>query len=417
MKRLLAWLAGTLLLLVLAAGGLLLAGLDSKPLVSRGETISPQSVAEARWLLYTNDPRRMQPGEARRAAIPAALIDDGINYLATRFMGGRGALLLTSDHAEIHLTRRLALPAGERFLNINATIRETEGQPHLASALIGTLPVPPRLVELCLELGIRLAGRDREWQLARQAIRELRFEPDRRRVVVAYVWEPALLAGARSIAINPDELARMRSAHEILVGLVDHLSAGSRVALPTLLGPMLDIGGSDQMANRRAAIFVLAAYLSERNLASFIPEARSWPKARQVWPTLLGRIDSAQHFVISAALAAWAGEPIADAIGVYKELADALHGSGFSFADLAADRSGSLFGDVLINHPARLDRLLQQPFGDNDLIPALNELPEALGERDFQRRFIRQGSPAYQQTIREIERRLAGLPLYKGLEK
>ena len=74
MTRLLA----VLLILLLAAGGLLIAVVDNKPLVSRSETISPIAVAQARWLFSSNDPRRLQAGEARRTAIPAALIDEGI---------------------------------------------------------------------------------------------------------------------------------------------------------------------------------------------------------------------------------------------------------------------------------------------------------------------------------------------------
>ena len=89
MTRLLAWLAGTLLVLGLAAGGLLLLALDSKPLVERGETISQAAVNQARWLFLTNDPRRLQAGEARRTVIPAALVDEGINYLAGRSLRGR----------------------------------------------------------------------------------------------------------------------------------------------------------------------------------------------------------------------------------------------------------------------------------------------------------------------------------------
>lgn len=417
MTRFLAWLAGTVFVLGLAAGGLFLAALDEQPLVNRSETISPRTVAQARWLLLTNDPRRLHPGEARRAAIPAALIDDGINYLATRFLTGRGALLLTAEVAEIHLTRRVPLLPGEHFLNIRAIVKESDGVPHLASARIGRLPLPAWLLEAALETGIRLAGYDREWQLGRQAIQELRFEPDRQRIVIAYRWEPALLERARSIAVSPDELVRLRSAHEMLAALVEPHTPGARLPLTALLGPLLDIAGGDQLANRRAAIFVLAAYLSERNLATFIPQAAAWPRARPVLPTLHGRHDSAQHFVISAALAAWAGEPIADAIGVYKELVDARHGSGFSFADLAADRAGTAFGELLLKQPERLDRFVKKPFVDTDLLPNLADFPDAMGERDFRRRFGGPGSPAYQQMAGEIERRLFALPLYSGLGK
>jgi len=415
--RLLAWLAGTLLLLVLAAGGLLVAAVDRQPLVSRGETVSPQSIAQARWLLLSNDPRRLRPGELRRTAMPAALIDDGVNYLATRFLQGRAALALGDGSAEVRLTRRLPFAAATLYLNLRLTLQEADGEPRLAALRIGSLDIPPGLAEFVLATGVRLAGHDREWQLARHAVRELRFDAGRQRIVIGYAWEPSLLDSARSLAIDREELARLRSAHEMLAGLLDHRAPRARVALPDILGPMLDIAGSDQRDNRRAAIFVLAAYLSEKNLVTLIPEAANWPRAKPVNLSLLGRLDSAQHFVISAALAAWAGEPLADAIGLYKEMDDIRHGSGFSFADLAADRAGTRFGEVLVRHPARLDRLLKQPFADTDLVPALADFPEYLGEGDFQRRYGRPGSPAYQQVIDAIDRRLFALPLYRGLER
>ncbi|MBI2275892.1 MAG: hypothetical protein HYU74_00930 [Dechloromonas sp.] len=417
MARLLAWLAGTLLVLGLAAGGLFFAALDRQALVSRSETISPNSVAQARGLLLTNDPRRLRSGEARRTAIPAALIDDGINYLATRFLRGRGALALDDGGAEIRLTVRAPLLPADHFLNFRATLRESDGQPRITSARLGRLPLPVWLLEPAFEAGIRQAGYDREWRLARQAFQEVRFEPERRQIVVAYRWQPALLEHARALAVTADELVRLRAAHEMLAALVAAQPPGSRLPLTTLLAPLLASDGNEQLAKRRAAIFVLAAYLSEKKLASFIPEAASWPKARPTLPTLFGRVDSAQHFVISAALAAWAGEPIADAIGVYKELIDARQGSGFSFADLAADRAGTAFGELLIKQPARLDRLLEKPIADADLLPALTDFPEAMGERDFRRRFGAPGSPAYQQLTSEIERRLFALPLYQGLGK
>jgi len=412
-KRLLAALAVTLLILMLAAGGLLLAALDSKPLVERSETISQNAVAQARWLLQSNDPRRLQPGDARRAEIPAALIDEGINFLASRNLRGRGALTLNEESAEIRISLRVPLLPGEHYINLRATVREAEGEPHLVSAAIGNLPVPPALVEFALARAIRLAGYEREWQIARQAIRSLEFEPKYQRVVVSYVWETALLERARNFAVNPQEVVRIRSAHEMLAALLDHKAPGSRVALTEILKPLLSVAGADQAENRRAALLALAAYLSEKDLAHVIPESRNWPRLRPVMVTVQGRYDSAQHFAISAALAAWAGEPIADAIGVYKELLDARHGSGFSFADLAADRAGTRFGERLKRDPERIDRLLAAEFTDGNIMPALNDLPEYLSEREFRRRFGGPGRPAYQQMIDEIEQRLDRLPLYQ----
>jgi hypothetical protein len=104
---------------------------------------------------------------------------------------------------------------------------------------------------------------------------------------------------------------------------------------------------------------------------------------------------------------------VADAIGVYKEMADSRHGSGFSFADLAADRAGTRFGELLNRKSPRLNALLDKELNDGDLIPVISDLPESISAVEFQRRFGNTNSPAYQQLTAEIERRLDALPLYK----
>jgi uncharacterized protein YfiM (DUF2279 family) len=412
-NRLFAWLAGTLLLLVLIASGLVLAALDSKPLVERSETISQAAVNQARWLFHTNDPRHLLPGEVRQTAIPAALIDEGINYLAGRSLHGRGALVLGEETAEIRISCRVALLPGKRYLNLTATFREGGGEPKIVAATLGLLPIPPQLLDWTLSTVIQSAGYGHEWALTRQAIRGLSFEPRRQRIVVSYVWEPALLDRARSIAFKPDDLVRIRSAQESLAALFDHHAPGQHIPLTSVLHATLDLNGADQHANRRAALLVLGVFLAEKNIATLIPEARSWPQLRPVALMLAGRNDSAQHFVVSATLAAWAGEPVANAIGVYKELADSQHGSGFSFADLAADRAGTRFGELLNRRDERLNALLEKEFNDSDVIPVISDLPESISAADFQRRFGNTSSPAYRQLTAEIERRLDAIPLYK----
>ena len=417
MTRLFAWLAGTLLLLVLAAGGLFLAALETRPLVNRSETISPAAINQARWLLYTNDPRRLQQGEARRAAIPASLIDEGINALASRGLKARGAFILSEETAEIRLSRRIPLLPGEHYLNLKTSIHEGSGEPKIVAAAIGQVAVPPIVAQALLDAAIRVAGYSHEWTLSRQAIRELTFDPARRLVIVGYVWEPSLLDRARAIAFSPEDLTRIRSAQESLAAMLDHYAPGRRIPLTGVLSATLDVGGSDQRENRRAALLVLGIYLAEKNIASLIPESRNWPQLRPVTMMLAGRNDSAQHFVISAMLAAWAGEPVADAIGLYKELTDAGHGSGFSFADLAADRAGTRFGELLNRNDRRLDILFNREILDRDLVPPLGGLPEYISAIDFQRHFGSTSSPAYRQLTAEIERRLDAMPLYQPEQK
>jgi hypothetical protein len=410
--RLLAWLAGTLLLLVLAAGGLLIGTVEEQPLVSRPATISPQSIAQARLLLLINDPRRLQAGDARRAVIPASLLDEAVNYAATRFLRGRAALKLSGERqAELTLSLQPQWLADIGHINVAATLDDADGLPTITALRLGPLPMPASLAEPLLGGLLSLSGYGREWQQLHAAIRQTRFEPQRQRLIVSYVWQPALLEQARALAASPADKTLIAAAHANLAGLLAHRTPGSQIALPEVLGPLLNADASP--GGQRAALLVLAAFLAERNLTALFPEAADWPRPPPVKLTLGGRYDSAQHFVISAALAAWAGEPLADAIGTYKELADARHGYGFSFADLAADRAGTAFGELLVARSPRLEALLAGEFSDAELLPALDGLPEYLRQREFRQRFGGPGQAAYEEQVAEIDRRLMALPLYR----
>ena len=211
--RCLAWLLAVLLLPLTVAAMVVLASLDQTALVTRGETISPRSIAQARSLLESNDPRRLHRGDQRTADIPAALIDEGINYLASRSLHGRGAFVLAEDTAEIRLTVRAPGPWTPRYLNLSAIFREAEGEPQVAAAKVGTLPIPSVLVEWLLASAVKAGGFGEEWQLTRQSIRQLVFEPARGMVGVTYVWEPGILDHARSRVFSPDDIAPVSYTH------------------------------------------------------------------------------------------------------------------------------------------------------------------------------------------------------------
>lgn len=413
MKAILKGLASLLGGLLLACLALAFLALEGTPLVSRDETISPATIALARALFHAHDPRHLAAGEAREINLPISLLDAGVNYLSSRTLHGRGQLQLTGERAELRLTVPVPGLGDCCFLNLRSHIGVSGSEPRLTQASLGALPLPPFLLEAAMRHAVRRAGYAPDWQLAQRAMRRLVFDATAQTVLIGYVWEPALLDNARATAISAADTDHLRRAQERLAALLDGQAPGSQVALVDLLNPLLRAGDTT-FAQQRASLLVVAAYLAQKNLASLIPAAAGWPPARPVVLTLLGRDDSAQHFVISAALAAWAGEPLADAVGLYKELADARHGSGFSFADLAADRAGSRFGKQLRERPSQMQaRLAARDFTDGDLAPPLTDLPEQLADEEFRRRFSEPGSPAYLQIAGEIERRLDRLPFYQ----
>lgn len=131
-------------------------------------------------------------------------------------------------------------------------------------------------------------------------------------------------------------------------------------------------------------------------------------------PTMHARHDLAQHFAVSMALTAVLGEKKAEAAGILKELLDAGEGgSGFSFADLAADLAGISLAKRMIDGPARLAKVAEG-FDVADYALAPKGLAEGMSLAEFEKRYggVRDGR--FTKMRDEIARRIAQLPGQMG---
>jgi hypothetical protein len=128
-------------------------------------------------------------------------------------------------------------------------------------------------------------------------------------------------------------------------------------------------------------------------------------------PTMFGRHDLAQHFFVSAALTAVLGAKAAGAAGVAKELLDARDGgSGFSFADLAADMSGVHFASRLIERPERVKALR---FRVADFAVGPKGLEEGMAMKDFEKKYGGTTDARYVKVRDDIAARVKALPGYR----
>lgn len=167
-----------------------------------------------------------------------------------------------------------------------------------------------------------------------------------------------------------------------------------------------------QVANRIR--FVALALYVERNRTVYLaPEANRLARSCE-WPegeiSLAGRTDLAKHWTLSAALASVLGSGAAVALGQWKELDDSLpHGSGFSFVDIAADRSG-LHVARRATDPAEAavwTRRLAKA-GEQQLFPlTLLTAQEGLSEQQFLDRYGTVETRNYRATVARIDRVLA----------
>lgn len=133
--------------------------------------------------------------------------------------------------------------------------------------------------------------------------------------------------------------------------------------------------------------------------------------------TARGRHDTLKHFLVSAALAAMLGEKEANLWGIGKELSDATRagGSGFSFADLAANRSGVRFARGVLS--GKLPSVgLARSFRTVNYVPSLEGLEEGLPLSEVLERFGGQGDPRFDAEIAKIDKRIESLPPYALLD-
>jgi hypothetical protein len=168
--------------------------------------------------------------------------------------------------------------------------------------------------------------------------------------------------------------------------------------------------GSDPVAHNRDAFVALAMYVVEGQTLDLAPPAVRLVKkcSKPAGDILLaGRVDLAKHWTFSAALASVLGTDTAGAMGEWKELDDSRpSGSGFSFVDLAADRSG-LHAARLGAEPATAAGAAQSlaRATERELFPlALLAAKEGLSEQQFLARYGNVRTQNYQAAIRSIDR-------------
>jgi hypothetical protein len=384
---------------------------QDQALVAQAAEPTPAAVNRARALLRRHDPRRQVPGNPGRLRLAQGELDLALAALPQALPGLRARVKLEGATALAQATWPLpANPLGP-YLNLSAEFVNTSAGLAPRHLRLGPLAVPDALAGWLAALAWGQLREHREWGPVARSVEGARLENGI--LTVTYRVPEALPQQLRSIALGPAEAATLAAYHAVLA---QTLGAGREpLPLPRLLAPLFQLaeargGGADEY---RAALLVAGVPLAEKSLATLVPEARSWAPLPRRAVTLAGRRDSAQHFAASALLAAHAGTPLARVIGLWKELEDSRGGSGFSFADLAADAAGTRLGEELATGRPAVARRLAAGAAESDLLPSLAGLPEKLDAAAFRARYGAPGDPRYAALAADIEAQVADLPIYR----
>ena len=415
LKTFLALLLVGIIGLPLAVIAALMLAFDDQPSLTRQADIKPESVARAKRIIERNDPRRMRPGMLRTIVVGGDDLDLAVNYLANQHGHGSASAKVLDGLARVQAS--LALPANPfgRFVNIEAIFAEAEGLPHIEMLRVGRLPVPGLVANQALQWGVRKWSGGAEAGVALDAIKRVTLRDGA--LMVTYEWSDALPGALAGMVLSAEDGERLK-AYQALVAKLSEASERGPLPMERVLQAMLALGAQragDAVAENRAALLTLAFFVNGKGLGVIYPAAQAWPRPAARNVTLTGRHDFAQHFSVSAALAAAAGSPLADAVGLFKEIDDSRGGSGFSFNDIAADRAGTRFGELATSDPtgaSRAQRLGASALAAVVIFPQVADLPEFMSEPEFKRRYGGTGGAEYKRMMSEIERRVAALPAY-----
>ncbi len=386
---------------------------DDKPKLQARAQLSPAQIGKVKRLFDRNDPRRLRSGSMVLARLGQDELDLALNYAANQYANAVTRLSIQQGKALFSATLPLPANVFGRYLNLQVEFQQTEKLPEINTIWLGSVPVPAFMAGI-FRYGLTALPLDIDWQQLIGRVKKIQFLPGL--LLMTYQWNPDLPGQLGGALLSVDEVEQIRVYQNRLSDL-SQIGKGT-VTLTQLLQPLFQLAAArseqgNAVQENRAVIRSLVFYVLQKELGKLAPEVMQWPHVLWRSVTLQQRDDLTKHYLVSAFLAADAGTPLADAVGLYKEMQDSRGGSGFSFNDLAADMAGTRLGEMAVanQESARLLQSFLAGAGEADIMPETADLPEFLSAAEFKRRFGGQQGEAYQQMMQMIERRIAALAI------
>jgi uncharacterized protein YfiM (DUF2279 family) len=411
------WLFALFILPALLLVGLFYAVTDGKPGLDRAVRVSLADLDRGRAIVDSLGLQHMHEGEVRQMTLSEADLDLGVNYLAHRF-APRATPGSASAHIELSrllVRASLPLPGLPRFVNLELALAQG-GEVLTPEALrVGRLPLPVGLASDLLTWGLARSARGQPYAADLAAARSLlnSAQISGQTLALRFTWHDA------AVETMADSIVSHGVDEAVLAQYRQRLNQVDSHEFAVLLGAAFALaqersGQHDPLIENRAALTTLA----EKALGGRLLTHRGVVKPnRHTGLRLAGREDTSQHFSLSAFIAAMGSGGLSDLAGVYKELDDAKPGgSGFSFNDLAADRAGSRLGEACTHSRAAALKMQARLAGIRDsrvFLPAIDDLPEAISQAEFQRIYGGVDQSAYRRMLEQIDARIARVVLYR----
>ena len=424
-----------MLMILLGTGVLLWLSIEAEPLPFEAAPVTSAEKRELVRLIRSKSPRSLEQGRTHTLRLTAHDVNVLLSWGLSLGSAQRKAHVSFAPDAGSFAVSVGVSPSGgkPRYLNLrlagNMRIERGRLRVHVDRCRLGRVTIPAWLINpWCPVIASQLAH-DRRSKPFLEAMERITFGPD---WIEATYTRVNLPPGFREDLFGPSTageklLAATRAQVANLLTTAGQLPRGERpqfgMCLQTTfaLARERSVEGDPVMENR-AAIFALGTLLGhdrlEEFLGSVVPKRRHRSAQRALRRVALReRTDWTKHFCVSAALTLLSDTIVSDAAGLFKEELDAgMGGSGFSFADLLADRAGTTFAAQATRNEGTA-RAMQERLADgfqiDDVFPPAADLPEGIPDTELQSRYGGVGGPGYLRLTEEIERRIAVCAAYR----
>ncbi|MFO1095532.1 MAG: hypothetical protein U0992_19845 [Planctomycetaceae bacterium] len=423
----------TVLALVAIAAGLLVTTTEVQPAVV--DMPAPTAQDRQRWQNMLSRPRGQDQTLAELRLTGDDLTLMAASWLAADSARGTAAFKVEEGQIQSQLTWPLNVHGiGDRFINVAATAHPTVANDRLGLGLktlrCGRITVPTPLLQRMGAVVTDVLEQNPALSRPLSSIHALSVERDR----LLVVCEPERVSqiAAEAIEESPDASEELRERIRVhmrrLVAEAQQLPEGDQRFLGLIrqafaIASAPETRGTAVIENR-AALIALGIQLGDprvRRLAGFDPDEQMtlFPYKFDKQTTLRGRNDLARHFFVSAALRSLSTREVSFAVGLIKEQLDATQGgSGFSFADLAADLAGVEFAQRAISSETGAQSLqvrLSEPFEIGDLMPPIEGLPENLTQEQFREQYRSLTDARFAKVAQEVQARMKKCKLLEEL--
>ncbi len=424
MLRFLFWF---IVLAVIAAPLAFLAlALEPEPVLPQTDALTPAQAAESKALVKRA--RETANGEGSRVLTASRRELDGLIATGARVAPSlRGRTEIGADGVKVALAVQPPMLDALGWVNLRAEVAPSQDGLDVRSIRLGRMDLPPETTLAVLRWAADAVSDVPIGTLLVDSVRSVETRGGELRLAIAPqpegegslfarvmdgVRQAAGMAGGSAVQAHYDAMAEAAAAGRL---------NGAGPATPWFryaVARVAEAGHESAEAARedmKAAIMALAAHCGDpKPIRQVAGEFETSEPSKCRGTTFAGRKDLRKHFLLSAAFAAAGGSALSFGFGEVKELVDASGGgSGFSFDDVAADRSGIAWAETLLAaEPSELGTLAEMSERESAIMTSIEGLPSFMQQPEFEAKFGGVDTPRYKAQVEEIDARIAALPIH-----